>query len=577
MSHPTAQVGRRAALSTLPLRRVSSLVKSRVEAGSINSAIGLLRGWLATGNREYLHATQGDAAKIRELVDLVVHASHHCPAGPSLSAASMQALAAMTTATGSWRATLSVMTRLRVEHDITPDGTAVARTLRGSNALAVVSWAQRHAVPVNRVAAIKLLSSQGRWDSALAVAKHFDRATNYAENYSAGVLIPFLTHGGHWQRAARVLRNAVLQGAALEPPMMKMILEETARPATWVGCLALAAMMSRCHLLEELRDTNIYTTLVDACPDWEASLRVLHRAIVTGVAPRRKLVASVMARCEEHGRWAEALSVMSIGLKAGFVGAIGPESHRALVASFHASAAWDRATRAVMWMSAAGQAASEAGLPTLLALCARSGSWETTAGVASAILLSDAPTTRSVDVASAYVELARAAKQGSRWVEACALLSMATDDVRLNIVGTTIVDNVLSSCGQAQHWQAALGALAFARDKQPRTVLDTASFGIAYRCAVASGRPMAALQVLETQCHDGHAMTPALAYSGINTAVKAQMWETALRFTRFLQSSAWRTHEGRQVLKSLLTVLPPSQQRKAADSFSKGRFGSLRK
>jgi hypothetical protein len=585
----------RSSLAHLPLRRVASLVQQRLDAGKIDSACGVLRSWLAAVPSQSLQPENMNPRLRQLLVDTTRSSLERAASSSTVSHSSLKSFAAFATTAGDWKLALSAMSRLQAGGS-TPDPAAVSQLLHGGNASHVIHWAQRNEIRVDRVMALKVLAAQGSWRAALTMAKAFDKSMKYEENYTAGVLIPYLANGGNWQQAARVLRNAMLQGAALQPAMVTLMLEQTATPATWVGCLALAAMMSRAHLLDELRTTRIYKILVDACPDWAGAIRVLLRGIVVGARPSRGLVASVMARCEEHGRWEEALSVVSLAHRAGFVSNVGPESHRALVASFRASAAWDRAARAVMWMNAAGQAASDAGLPALLDMCTRSGSWEAAAAVGTAVILSHSTYFRTradelprvhadaigpfgpaedveVDLSTTYNDVLKALSRGGRWLEGVATLSAMLDDARVAVVQSVCADPVLVACVEAQRWQTSLSVFGSLCNRQPRVVLSNTTCSTALRTMLDVGHWSAAVSVAAMLQRENRALPPSFLHGAIRIAALSGSWVEGLAFCRGLPSHSWRTHDGRQKLQQLLHVVPNNQQKRVRLAFERGRFG----
>ena len=562
------------------LGQLCSHVNQQLNRGEVNTACASLRSWVAQAPPSVLHPERMPPKLRNVIVSLVSQGlgERRKPAAAA-NAATLATMANLTSAIGEWRLTLRALEEMPAV-GAPPSGVAVAKTLRGANALAVLAWARRHDIAMDRVAALRALADMGRWDTALRVARSFDEDTGYAENYSAGVLVPYLANGGRWLKAAHVLQKAILQGAELQPAMALSILEQTARPSTWETCLTLAGMFARVRILDEMGPFGVHRLLVDACPDWAGSLQILQNALASGNRPSAKVVASVMARCEDSGKWEAAMAVTSVAYRSGFVTALGPECHRALVASFRASAAWDRAARAVSWMSAAGQAATAAGLPALLSMCAQSGSWDATASVAAAIihtpsadltLSSSERKKRGIskhavslfhEVPEAYDAFIRSCCSGGNWVGATHGLAMLLGDVRVSAVHPGLVEPVVKAAASAISWDATLRIVSSAELSEPRVSMDLG----AYRAALAATlRPRdpalnhVVLALSEHVLQRGYKSDAYLSHVAVTAATELGEWERGLSFIQGGGTIAGRSSiDENRTVAALVGVAPPS-------------------
>lgn len=297
--------------------------------------------------------------------------------------------------------------------------------------------------------------------------------------------------------------------------------------------------------------------------------------------------------------------------EAGFVSAVGPESRRALIASFRASAAWDRALRAASWMAVAGDAASDVGLPVLLDMCAAAGRWEAVAAVSQAMLgggdqvsagVAASSTTRgstgapalprrgavaaptkpshshanlpaAADASVTFDQLIRALARGGKWADATAALGRMVHDERVPAVHPATVDAVVATVAKAAPtWALSVAVLVAAEGCEPRVVVGEAAYASAVKRVAGSGEWALSLQLCTRMRERGHRLSPGLLHTAIAAASFSDDWQMGLSFTRFLPPVAWRTADGRRVLKQLLAASPRTEHNRLSTRFAAGRF-----
>jgi hypothetical protein len=471
---------------------------------------------------------------------------------------SLVVLANVATMQGQWRHAVRLFDRM-IAAGRSPSGAAVAQVLTPQNASSVSAWASHRGVAFDTVMGLKVLGESGSWTAALQLARDAERRSPHAEMYSSAVLVPYLAAGGQWEEAIRLLNNGVASGAMVDTALVSHMLTATAQPATWRSCLALAAQLSRYRMMDDVRDPAVYAALMRVCPAWGPALQVFGLVRAVGVAPPSSLIGGVMAHCEAAHRWDMALRLYQCAAADGYVGAVGTDSYDALISSFHASAQWDSALRALSWMSGAGVAASTAGHVTLIELCERAGQWAAAATLGTAMIAGGHAVT-----AATYGSVIGALAAGGQWPAAMRGFVTMRDDARVKAAHSQSACSVLQACLTRDRWVEALRFFASVHDSEPRVVIAADAFSLAVKASLVGQRWEHALHILVQQKRSGVSHSVPERQAGVFAAAARGMWRSSLHFYSTIPPPQ-RTARDAEALQSLTVLAANPAQRRAIE------------
>jgi pentatricopeptide repeat protein len=497
-----------------------------------------------------------------DIAQLVVQATRRGLSGAQepLTPASLSTLAFAASAQRQWMRTLRLYSQL-VRVGRPPAPVAVAQQLRERNVQVVLDWCRRHHAPLDTVAGIRSLGTQGAWSAALSLARVAERRhRGLGERYSMGVLVPYLSHGGQWETAARHVEQSLSQGALVDTELLKHIVLSVAEPPTWVACLALTAALARCQALSHVADPEVYRAIVGVCDTWQACLGALQLARTAGVPLDAFMYGAAIDHLQQAGQWEtardvalEAARMHGTGHTAtDVVSTISPtieptadtvsseasdanltHSGGRFVAAFRNEAREAASLRATSWMGGADVAAAATGLVTATELCADAASWVQAARVGAQLLALNVGAPR----ANTYASLMTAMSTAGRWVEAIGVFDRMAADPNVVAVSSAPTIQLLRSLADAGEWSPALTCFARMRRAEPRVLVPVEAYDATTCAALAGAQWRAAIQLLLLRHRGGFALSETQKRLGLQVAAtflpyapSAAQWGLALRF-----------------------------------------------
>lgn len=541
-----------------PAHLVSAL-RDEIRQRNVNACAGILRRLISESPNasSTLRAHRG---VVSSAIDLGVESIGEGTPQGSLSTPTTTTLSIMANVSAAverWKDALTFVDTKRKGPICSPSPVFLAKLMTQSNVTPVAEWCDdrgvRFCVPT-AIARIGALS--GAWDVALRLALRYE---SKGEQYSTGVLIPMLANGGQPDLALGVFRDAVSRGNMVDLALIENILHTTASCGHWAVALAMLKDMDRYFVTCELADSplmsDVYQTILNACPSWETSLEVLEMVKRTTLRPpTEKMIAAVLSTADRCGHVETATQLFDYARDHGIIQRLPESSKELLVRNFRATAQWERALEALQWMDRASEASVKEGLVTAIDLYGQSGQWEAALKAADEIMASG----HGGIPPHTYLAVLNACVTGRQASKALSFYATLLEDVGVTPPPMALC-LVLRACIEAGMLDDALEAYRKAEAMGPAMVIPPSAQRLAMMAAVKAGKWEESLLLVNSMNASGLPYDAQVQRYGLWAAALTGSWRTSLAIYNKLPPSMVTRRDRELVRLSAHTAGPVAQ------------------
>nr|CCC91108.1 conserved hypothetical protein [Trypanosoma congolense IL3000] len=515
---------------------LAQLLALEVLGGDVNACCGILRRALS----ETVWESQAKQTGIGHstVFNNVIALGRTCiDDNPSLvRPSSVAVLCHVSHGVGDWRSALHFARAL----PNAPSPSFLSSLLRPKNCSAILKFCEVHEWAVDVPHATFVLAEQyGCWTSALEVAEAMEFRCSMGEQYSMGVLIPYLAASGGWRRAAQLFMKGVAQGSFVDARFVADLVRRTARLKQWQTAFFMLAAAEKTKEAAHIcpSDVNFFKDLMSVSPNWVSSLSIFNVAIGSSAKPDRSMVSLLLGQCEEANAWLMATKVYDAAIREGFVSSIDGGSYQKLLRSFHAARQWEKALVALSWMEKVGEASMTTGMGELLEMCQQSGQWEVAVCIGSALLekASHMPSRTRLAFLLACAD-------GAAWQCSLRVLYDCFEDSKCT-PHALFVCAALQACVAARRWEDCLMLLRRAREEEPRLILPALAHRLALKACVGSGQWRESMRLLNEMIAYGLPRDNHTKHVGLWAAALSGDWQLSLNTLKTIPVAFRTSHD----------------------------------